>query len=245
MNALRRILRRWPILFDSAKTVSRQFGNRTLLYSFLSEAIPRNRPVSFLQIGAGDGLMNDPYREFILRDNLRGVLVEPLPSQFARLRRNYSRKNNVEFENCAVSYPAEPLRLFILDDDFLAQHPGRDLILLQAATSRRRLLESLAICGVSGVEEHVVELSVPAQTVEDLMAQHRLNTFDCLFLDLEGHEANVLLNLDYRSVQPKLIAFENIYLEDPQRVNDHLRLMNFELSPFAQDTVAVHREWLE
>ena len=244
MNVLRRTLRRWPLLFDSTKALSRRFGNQTSLYAFLNNVIPRDDDVSFIQIGAGDGLMHDPYREFILRGNLHGVLVEPLPSQFARLQKNYSRKKNVTFANCAVSYPSQTITLFVLSEEFLAHHPGRDLILLQAATSRARLLESLAICGVLGVEDDVVELSIPARTVEQIMANQQLSSCDCLFLDLEGHESNVLLNLDYTVVRPKLIAFEHIYLEQPQAVTDQLTKMHFRLSRFSQDTVAVGPDWL-
>jgi FkbM family methyltransferase len=243
VNILRRILRRWPILFDSAKALSRRLGNRTELYSFLNDVIPRRAAVTFLQIGAGDGVMNDPYREFILRNNFRGVLVEPLASQFARLQRNYSRKKGVAFANCAVSYPPRPIKIFLLAEDFLAQHPGRDLLLLQAASSRTRLLESLSICGVSEVEEHVIEVEVPAMTAEALQAEYGFSSFDCLFLDLEGHESNVLLNLNYQSVKPKLIAYEHIYLESSATIENHLKAMNFVVSNFSQDTVAVSPEW--
>ena len=105
MNALRNALRHSPLLFDRAKALSRVLGNRTELYSCLAKHIPRQKHISFIQIGAADGLLHDPYREFILRKNLHGVLVEPLPAQFKRLQRNYRRKKGVSFANCAVSYP--------------------------------------------------------------------------------------------------------------------------------------------
>ena len=245
MNALRHFLRKSPLLFDAAKAVSRRLGNRTLLYSFLTKHIPRDRDVTFIQIGAGDGLVHDPYREFILRDNLRGVLVEPLPFQFTRLRRNYSRKRNVVFLNCAVSYPPGTIQLFTLDEKFLGQNRGRDLLLLQAATSRERLLESLSIVGLRNAEKYVVELLVPGRTIEDIMAKENYSSFDCLFLDLEGYEPHVLLNLDYSVSKPKLIAYEHIYLgQSAERIQLRLEEMGFRLIKFSQDTVAVAGEWL-
>lgn len=244
MNALRFYLRRSPWLFDQAKAFSRILGNRTALYSFLAQHIPRSQPTTFIQIGAADGLLHDPFREFILQKNLRGLLVEPLPFQLVRLQRNYACKRGVNFAQCAVSYPPRKLDLFILSEAFLAVHPNRDVLALQASTSREQFIESLRGCGVTGVDDNIVSVQVPGFTVEQLMDQNHLSSCDCMFLDLEGYEPEVLLNMDYTCVQPKLIAYENIYLGTRSaEVRRHLEKMDFRLFDFPQDTVAVSPRW--
>jgi FkbM family methyltransferase len=243
---MRRLLRCTPLVFDATKAISRRFGNRTPLYSFLRKCIPRDRKVTFIQAGAADGLTHDPYREFILQGNLHGALVEPLPLQFRKLRRNYSRKKNVTFVNCAISYPPRAMKLFVLEEKFLARHPGREILLLQASTSREHLLSSLSIYGISGVENHILEVSVPGRSIEDIMVDAKFPSFDCIFLDLEGYEPRVLLHLDYRVVKPNVIAYEHIHLgQSTQIVRQHLELMGFSLFEFSQDTVALARRWLK
>jgi hypothetical protein len=59
--------------------------------------------LQFLQVGAADGVSNDPLHDSILKHRLRGVLVEPLPDQFQRLERAYSGVDGLHFVNCAIA----------------------------------------------------------------------------------------------------------------------------------------------
>lgn len=245
MNLFRHILRCSPSLFDTAKALSRAFGNRTDLYSCLNKHIPRNSDITFIQIGAADGLMLDPYREFILRSNMRGVLVEPLPFQFKNLQFNYRKKKEVRAINCAVAYPPQQFELFTLDEEFLAKQVGKDMLALQASFSRECFAESLRNCGAAECSQHIVGLTVPGRTVEDLMHDSKLPTFDCMFLDIEGYEPQVLLNLDYAMIKPKLIAYEHIHLDPREsRIEEHLRSLGYSVFRFSQDSVAVSSDWL-
>ncbi len=174
--------------------------------------IPTRASTTFIQIGAADGLIHDPYREFILRPNMQGILVEPLPYQFKRLQRNYAGKRSLIFEPSAICYPSNPIDLFVLDEDFLTGHPNRELLALQTSTSFERFRQSIALCGVSDADEHITRVRAAGVTIEELLDKNGLNCCDCLFMDMEGHEPEVLLNLDYGRVLPKLVAFETIYL---------------------------------
>jgi FkbM family methyltransferase len=246
MNTLRIRLRRYPRLFDGAKWVSRKLGNRTALYSFLESHIPKHGEVTFIQAGAADGLLHDPYREFILRGNMRGVLVEPLPFQFSALKRNYAHKRNVFFENCAISYPANRIELFVLSEEFVADHPQREVLALQASTSRERFINSLSLCGAPEGWKHVMGITVYGKTIEEMMLQNGFDSFDCIFLDMEGYEPQVLLNLDFATVQPKLIVYEHVCLgASSVQIEGHLAANGFVLTRFAQDNVAVGPEWLK
>ena len=60
----------------------------------------------FVQIGANDGVRNDPLWETVTRLRLRGLLVEPVPDLFARLKANYSDCPNLLFEQAAVAHRA-------------------------------------------------------------------------------------------------------------------------------------------
>lgn len=64
--------------------------------------------VSFLQIGSNDGISGDPLNKFINNYNWKGILVEPIPFLFEKLKRNYfHKKSNLIFYNIAISAEAE------------------------------------------------------------------------------------------------------------------------------------------
>src|SRR6185369_11776812 len=50
---------------------------------------------TFVQIGACDGLSEDPVHDFIRKGVFQALLVEPIPENFARLRESYEGAKNV------------------------------------------------------------------------------------------------------------------------------------------------------
>jgi len=65
-----------------------------------------------LQIGANDGVMEDPIRESILRLKLPALLVEPLPDLFSRLKTNYADQSQIYFENVAIGQSPGTVNLY-------------------------------------------------------------------------------------------------------------------------------------
>jgi hypothetical protein len=61
-----------------------------------------NEPITILQIGACDGITNDPIYHFVRRGRARAILVEPNPYAFARLQNAYAGLPNVTLIQAAV-----------------------------------------------------------------------------------------------------------------------------------------------
>ena len=57
----------------------------------------------FVQVGAMDGVANDPIHKFVIDKVWRGILIEPMPDMFARLQKNYEGCDGLTFVNCAVT----------------------------------------------------------------------------------------------------------------------------------------------
>jgi hypothetical protein len=76
------------------------------MYLEISKHLPKNKPFTFLQIGANDGISKDPFREFMIRPNARGVTTEPVPEYFATMQATYRAYPNVIPANYAIGYPA-------------------------------------------------------------------------------------------------------------------------------------------
>ncbi len=91
-------------------------------------------------------------------------------------------------------------------------------------------------------EECIHAFPVPLATVEELMEKHHFATFDCLFMDCEGYEENILLNLDYEKVKPRLIAFEHTHFaEGTVPHEEHLIRLGYQIEKFQYDAVALKR----
>ena len=66
----------------------------------------RGNRLNFIQVGANDGEYGDPLHRYIFKYPWHGILIEPQPDTFAKLRENYAAmKNRLIFENIAPASP--------------------------------------------------------------------------------------------------------------------------------------------
>lgn len=244
-------------LKDFVRTKPRQFdilrlARRALrvgadsTYDFLDHfSRARGREVNFIQIGANDGLRNDPIREFIIRDRWQGILIEPLPAVYAMLRRNYAYAKNsgLAFVNAAITAEVvETLTFYSIDDAFLKTLTlERQLDLLRKASfDRAHVLRHIG-------EQHadaIREASVPCMTVETLLRNHwHGGRTDLLVIDAEGHEPAIIGSLDFETFRPSAILFESHNL-GPSRDVLHRRLNDrgYRIIPLGPDAVAVQED---
>src|SRR5262245_37464793 len=87
---IRRNLRRYPSTLGWARRIGRVFGltSRIDIDYIFDLANRRGRDVFFLQVGANDGLMDDPIHFLVRKYGWCGVLLEPDPQLFKRLKEN-------------------------------------------------------------------------------------------------------------------------------------------------------------
>lgn len=209
-------LKEQPAVYDRMLPAKR-IVSRSAAYNYLN-ALSRERGgrISFIQIGANDGLRNDPIREFVVRDRWRGVLVEPLPDMFAKLKRNYAgrRFSGLHFENAAVSRrDDETLDFWTFRADFLdalaAEH--RLYYLRKSSFDRDHVLRFLT--HDAEAERALERIVVPCVTVATLALRYfDAGAFDLLVIDAEGHEKAILESLDFARVRPRVIFFESEHM---------------------------------
>src|ERR1700681_618887 len=61
--------------------------------------LARKGKILFVQIGANDGIKNDPIHVYVRKYHWNGLLVEPMPDFFNTLRINYMGEDQLWFEN--------------------------------------------------------------------------------------------------------------------------------------------------
>ncbi len=241
METLPQKLRRYPKIFDVLNKLNR-LRSRTPLFETLSQHLPKNQPFTFLQIGANDGIFHDPYREFMIRHNARGLAAEPVPEYFAQLTRNYQSYSSVTPINCAIGYPASTLPFYAYTPTYLETCFNAKELTGLASLDKSKLASQLR--PGSDPDSSIQTITINVRTVEEVIASHGFQTIDCLFMDCEGHEDNILTNLNFQQVQPKLVAFEHTHHphEDNNIVN-HLANQGFKCTRLDYDTVAYRNSY--
>jgi FkbM family methyltransferase len=165
--------------------------------------------VRFLQVGAFDGVFGDALYPLIERHHLSGVLVEPQPRIFERLKANYAR-----FAATGV---------FVFVNAAIAAHDGAmPLYKIKADVSGPDWLYGIASFDQRVVLRHAREFpelrplveteDVPCYTFETLFKTFAIERVDLLQIDAEGYDAELLRLFDVPARKPAIIRFEHKHL---------------------------------
>jgi FkbM family methyltransferase len=172
--------------------------------------------VTFVEIGAHDGMLNDDLRSFILTRTWTGVMVEPAPHVFERLRRNYGSLDRVALENAAISDQDGRLPFYHLapvdDPEREGLPPWYDAI---GSLSRENVVRHRDL--IPDIERRLVRTEVASMTFESLCRKHGLRELDALVVDAEGHDWTILRGVDFEAHRPRLVVYEHLHLAPPER----------------------------
>jgi FkbM family methyltransferase len=191
----------------------RRLAGPKLLQAF-GAAYPR---AFFIEIGSNDGDQHDHLQPLIRSLQWTGLMVEPVPYVFERLRHNYAGLDRVTLENAAVAdrdgrVPFYHLREVDPDErDRLP--PWYDGI---GSLSRANVLAHRR--HIPDIDERIVRSEVPCLTFESLCRKHGVERFDLLAIDVEGYDAEILGRIDFAIRRPRLIVYEHFHLAPPERL---------------------------
>ncbi len=204
----------------------------------LISAFAKSNPRAFfVEIGANDGEQHDHLRPFILSSEWRGIMVEPVPYVFERLRRNYAGVERVALENAAIA----------TDDGTLPFYYLRDA----SEEERARLpawydgIGSFSKEGVLGHVRHIPDVQsrlvcaeLPALTFESLCEKHAVGRVDILLIDTEGYDWEIIRHIDLAARRPTLLVYEHFHLSAADRAEcaSHLTRLGFQTLEEGFDT---------
>jgi FkbM family methyltransferase len=181
----------------------------------------------FVNIGANDGVANDPIFPFVEERGWKGLAVEPDPEVFARLRQNYRHLRGVTLERAAIA--SEPAPLYRVGHGPFERAYWMDQI---SSLSRERVHEVIHLIRTHGLFEHVppdlenyVErLEVPCLTFDELMIRHGIQRVDYLNIDVEGADLDLLATVDLDRLGNRLLCIEMDPAKDPRAREAQARL---------------------
>lgn len=180
----------------------------------------------FIEIGANDGRINDNLRSSILSSRWSGIMVEPLPFVFERLRHNYARFSRVALENVAIADRDGQLPFYHLAhvDDPKREHLPSWYD--QLGSFSREVVLSHAYL-IPDIERRLVRTLVPCTTYEALCRKHGVKDVDLVLIDTEGYDYEVIKHIDFKLHGPRMLVYEHYHLSAKDRAECRARIEKY------------------
>lgn len=203
----RTVARVWPRLkrpvTDESPAVER----------FLRETIESHESFSILQVGAYDGVSNDPVHDLLRRyPQVRAVLLEPQPGPYAALDALWTDQSRVVRLRCALAAECGERPLYVVSAAHKRLHPFADQI---ASFSRSYVEAECSRYVWRPSEDSVASVAVPTIDWRTLARKH--GPFDFVTIDAEGFDGEILHLMDFAEAPPAIILYEHRHLTRKMR----------------------------
>jgi FkbM family methyltransferase len=161
--------------------------------------------LTFVQIGAFDGVLHDPLRKYIEKSGWRGVMVEPQVGPAQRLRELYRGNERIAVLQAAVSRQAGARAFYTVDSSDAPAWAGalasfdKDVILKHSQQ-------------IPGLAQRIKETAVDCVTFDTILQHLPAGNLDLLQVDTEGADAEILSLFPFERVKPAIVHWEVCHL---------------------------------
>jgi len=189
----------------------------------------------FVQIGANDGVTHDFLHRYIQKYRWCGILVEPVSAYCDLLRAHYRGVPAIVIEQSAIS-SCEGTRTVYRIDDPAAELPawskGLASLHLDVIKKHRWVIPDL--------EDAIVAEPVRCITLATLVRKHQVEKIDLLSVDTEGHDFEVIKQIDFARFRPRMIIYEHKHLrrETRRHCENLLTAQGYHLTKHLSNTLA-------
>ena len=179
------------------------------------------RKVRFVQVGSNDGLHNDPiFAISASSPSWTGILIEPVPYLFEKLKANYRHLPRFIFENIAIGRQRGRLPFYFVSDRARRELDGLpDWHDQLGSFDKNHILKHMI-----ELEPFIEVMNVEVYTLEDVLVRHGWGTIDLLHIDAEGHDWEILSAIDLLVPNPKMIIIEHVHLSEEDRARARQKL---------------------
>jgi FkbM family methyltransferase len=170
----------------------------------------------FVEVGSNDGEKYDHLSSMIHAGGWGGIMVEPVPYVFERLRQNYGNTPGVILENVAIADRDAQLPFYHLAQ--LGEHEKETVpdwydaigsFVLETLMAHRDKIPDL--------ERRVVRTEIPCVTFQTLCAKNGVERVDLILIDTEGFDWEVIKSIDFALHRPRLLVYEHFHLSPEDR----------------------------
>ena len=170
----------------------------------------RGQDLTFVQVGAFDGQIQDPLRKYIMSGGWSGVMVEPQPGPAAALRALYGGNDRITVLEAAVDRAPASRVFFVVDSPDAPNWAGalasfdKDVILKHEKE-------------IPGIAEMIREVRVECVTFLRVLERLPGAELDLLQIDTEGADAFILSLFPFDRIKPAIVHFEVRHLSLEER----------------------------
>ena len=168
---------------------------------FIDEFFEKKEGLTFLDIGAHDGVSISNTFFLEKERNWNGICIEAQPSEFEKLKSN----RKCICVNVAVSnYNGETDFIYVegyanmlsgISDDYNLSH-------------KHRIENEVKAYGGA-----INTIKVPVKTLQSILDEHNTHNIDFCSIDTEGSEFNIIKSIDFDKTEIKVFIIENNYRE--------------------------------
>lgn len=207
-----------------------------ILPLLIKERLALKVPFFFVQVGANDGVLDDPLRDLILEHNLTGLLVEPLPDMFETLKENYRSQNELFFENIAISDVEGGAVIYRVRKDADVPYGFHGL----ASFSRSHLRKEGA------QEKDIEECRIRTSTFSKVFEKYNIKHITLLQIDTEGYDFEIIKLAFSCGIRPEIINYEHCHLRPAIKYEckKFLDANDYMFIEVGKDTIAVSKDTL-
>lgn len=204
--------------------------------------LKKDEGIFFIEIGANDGVSVDPMHSFIVRDSWKGILVEPVPYVFKRLKENYRNNKDLKLENVAIAEKDGEMDFYSLEkteNDNLPDFYDR------IGTFDYKVMEYHKHA-IPNIEDFIKIIKVPTLTFMSLLKKHNVKKVNVVMIDTEGYDYEIIKLIDFNNISPDIILFENKHLlnQDHKACCELLETKGYKVYGEGGNTIAVNNSVL-
>lgn len=174
------------------------------LEMLLSYQLQKTDNFFFVQIGANDGSRADDISEFVRENDLNGIVIEPLSDMYDALIKIYSDCKGVVAVNAAIGKVDGTMTLYRVDPTF---KEAPDWCHGIASFDKKHVMS--ASKKVPNIGEHILEEEVNCLSFASLVEQYGIEKIDLLQIDAEGYDYEIIKSIDFTSLQPAIVRYED------------------------------------
>jgi len=201
----------------------------------------------FVQIGAFDGISNDPIYPFVQQYGWRGVLLEPQQDAFATLKANYANQPQLTLINAALADRDGVHDFYRVRDDVAGLPSWSRQIGSFNLDHLLKHAHGIPEYGITETIPNIAELirtePVRCITFNTLLDEVGVEHVDLLQIDAEGYDADIVRMIPFRRVKPHIIRYEHMHLSRAQQAAciRHLARQGYALGLDYADTIAYRK----
>ena len=195
----------FKIIRKNLVKVEREIDNNNCLTldKFLQNIFQKQIISGLIQIGANDGLRFDNINKYIKQYKTKSILVEPIKEYFDQLKKNYIDCENIFFENLAISVNDQINYLYKVKTNDLGKYDEH----IKGISSFD--FNHLIKHGVK--KKHITKEKIESISIVKLFEKYNFD-INLLFIDAEGYDANIAIDLLQNSNFKPIIVIEYVYV---------------------------------